>query len=113
MGYASHLVARVAVETLSEPRFLLARSALGIYATQLGVNLLWPSLFFGIRNPKAGLLDIGVLGGLAFGMTWMFGEVDTTAGLLCLPYLAWVGFAAFLNYEIVDMNPNEGGESAK
>ena len=111
MGYASHIVARVAMETVSEPKYLLARSALGLYAAQLGVNLLWTPLFFGHRNPKAALLDIGVLGGLVAGMTWSFAGVDSYAGLLCLPYLAWVGFASYLNYEIVELNPGEGDKS--
>ena len=108
MGYSSHLVARVAMETLSEPKFLVARAALGIYAAQLGVNLLWTPLFFGKRNPRAALLNIGVLGGLVTGMTWMFSQVDELAGLLCVPYLAWVGFASYLNYSIVKLNPGDG-----
>src|SRR5579859_6006369 len=108
MGYSSHLVARVAMETLSEPKFLVARAALGIYAAQLGVNLLWTPLFFGKRNPRAALLNIGVLGGLVTGMTWMFSQVDELAGLLCVPYLAWVGFASYLNYSIVKLNLGDG-----
>lgn len=101
------------METLSEPRYLLARSALGIYTAQLAVNLLWTPLFFGRRNPRASLLDIGVLGGLVMGMTWIFWEVDRTAGLLCLPYLAWIGFASYLNYSIVKLNPGEGVDKTK
>ena len=101
------------METLEEPRYLLARSALGIYAAQLCVNLLWTPLFFGRRNPRASLLDIGVLGGLVAGMTWMFVEVDVTAGLLCLPYLAWLGFASYLNYSIVELNPGDGVDKTK
>jgi translocator protein len=108
MGYSSHLIARVAMETLSEPKHLVARSALGIYVVQLGVNLLWTPLFFGKRNPRAGLMNIGVLGGLVTAMTWVFGQVDGVAGSLCLPYLAWVGFASYLNYSIVKLNPGDG-----
>jgi|SRR5947207_6579154 len=113
MGYSSHIIARIAMETISEPRYLLARSALGIYTAQLGVNLLWTPLFFGRRNPRASLLDIGILGGLVAGMTWMFGEVDRVAGLLCLPYLAWIGFASYLNYSIVKLNPDDGVDKPK
>jgi len=108
MGYSSHLVARVAMETLSEPKHLVARAALGVYAAQLGVNLLWTPLFFGQRNPRAALLNIGVLGGLVTAMTWLFSRVDETAGWLCVPYIAWVGFATYLNYSIVKLNPGDG-----
>ena len=108
MGYASHIVARTAMETLSQPKYLLARAALGIYTVQLGVNTLWMPLFFGKRDPRAALLDIGILGGLVGSMTWLFGLVDEVAGGLCLPYMCWVGFVSFLNYSIVKMNPGDG-----
>ena len=106
MGYSSHLIARVAMETLHEPSYILARHAIGIYAAQLFANLLWTPLFFGKRNPRAGLLNIGVLGGLLMGMTWLFCGVDMVAGWLCVPYLCWVGFATYLNFEIVRLNPD-------
>lgn len=113
MGYSSHLVARIAMETLSEPKHLVARSALGIYIAQLGVNLLWSPLFFGARNPLASLLDIGMLGGLVGAMAWSFAGVDSMAGWLCMPYLCWVGFACYLNYAIVKLNPGNTEDKKK
>ena len=113
MGYSSHLVARVAMETLQQPQYLVARQALGIYGLQLGVNLLWTPIFFGQRNPRAALLDIGVLGGLVGSMTWLFAESDELAGWLCVPYLGWVGFATYLNYSIVKLNPGDGVDKTK
>ena len=113
MGYSSHLVAKIAQETLSEPTYLLARHALGIYAVQLGVNLTWMPLFFGTRNPRGGLLNLGVLAGLTGAMAWAFWRVDEVAGTLCLPYLCWVGFATYLNYQIVKLNPGDGVEPKK
>jgi len=59
MGYSSHLVTKIAMEMLSESRYILARHALGIYACQLGVNLVWMSLFFGTRNPRDGVIGFG------------------------------------------------------
>ena len=34
----------------------------------------------------------------------VLGSYSTIAGLLMLPYLAWVSTAMFLNYRIVQMN---------
>jgi benzodiazapine receptor len=34
-----------------------------------------------------------------------FLRMSTTAGLLLLPYILWVSFAAILNYSIFIMNP--------
>jgi len=113
MGYSSHLVARIAQETLSEPTYLLARHALGIYAVQLGVNFAWTPLFFGARNTRGGLLDLGMLVGLVAAMGWGFWRVDEVAGWLCLPYMCWIGFATYLNYQIVKLNPGDGVEPKK
>ena len=113
MGYSSHRIARLAMETLRYPTYLLARQALGIYVLQLGVNLAWTPLFFGKRDPKAGLLDIGILTGLVTSMTLLFAESDEVAGWLSVPYLCWVGFATYLNYSIVKLNPGVGVDKLK
>lgn len=34
-----------------------------------------------------------------------FYNIDKTAGLLFVPYLAWLSFATFLNYSVYKMNP--------
>jgi len=107
MGYASHLVARVAMETVYQPTFLLARGALGLYAMQLAVNLGWTPLFFQARRPVAALVNIGGLAGLLMGMTWLFWEVSVEAGAWVMPYLCWIGFAAYINYAIVVLNPGD------
>lgn len=36
--------------------------------------------------------------------TWLFLQVDTTAGYLMFPYVAWVAFANLLNLSIVKKN---------
>ena len=38
--------------------FKEAAGALGIFALQLALNAAWSPLFFGLRNPLAGLVDI-------------------------------------------------------
>jgi benzodiazapine receptor len=37
------------------------RGALGLFGVQLIFNVLWSVLFFGLRSPLAGLIDIAVL----------------------------------------------------
>jgi len=113
MGYASYLVARVAMETLYRPTFLLARGALGLYTLQLALNLLWTPLFFRARRPVAALLNIGGLVGLSVGMTWLFWEVSVEAGACVTPYLCWIGFATYLNYGIVMLNPGDHTAKSK
>ena len=38
--------------------------------------------------------------------TWLFSRIRRVAGWLLLPYLAWLAFASFLNFEINRLNPD-------
>jgi tryptophan-rich sensory protein len=73
------------------------RGVFGPYVAQLGLNLAWSGLFFGLRSPLLGL--IGIVG-LWATIAWAsagFWRVSRTAGVLLAPYLAWVTFAGALN----------------
>ncbi len=76
---------------------------LGFFAVQLAANLLWSVLFFGLRSPWLGFLDILLLWA-AVGMTVVtFFQVRRLAGWLLVPYWLWVSFAACLNGAIALM----------
>lgn len=80
------------------------RLALGVFLLQLLLNGLWSLLFFGLRSPGLAFLDILGLW-LAIGATvWLFWRVVPAAGLLLLPYWAWVSFATVLNGSIWSLN---------
>jgi translocator protein len=90
-GVASWLVWR---EGLAKPE---VRSALMVYGVQLGFNLAWSWLFFGLQRPLLALLDIVILLVL-IGVTMLrFAAVSRWAAWLMVPYLAWVAFATVLN----------------
>jgi benzodiazapine receptor len=98
MGIACYLVWK---RGTGQPGVLVALLA---YGTQLTLNWLWSILFFGLRSPLAGLVDIVVLF-LAIAFTArLFRTVSRPAGFLLLPYLVWVGFATVLNFEIWRLN---------
>ena len=78
--------------------------ALQIFAIQLVLNALWSYLFFGLQNPLLALLEIIVLWLLIFETYLQFKSIDKTAGLLLIPYLAWVSFASILNASIWWLN---------
>jgi benzodiazapine receptor len=81
------------------------RGALAHFAIQLMLNALWPLVFFGLRRPVSGLIVMLVLL-VAVGTTLRrFYLIDRLAGLLLLPYLAWIAFATVLNAAIVGLNP--------
>ncbi len=70
------------------------------FATQLLLNGLWSPLFFGMKRPDWALIDIAFLLVAIIWTVRSFLRVDRTAGLLLLPYLAWVSFATALNFEL-------------
>jgi benzodiazapine receptor len=78
--------------------------ALGVFVFQLVMNSLWSVFFFGMRSPLAGLVDIIVLWFAIVVTIFLFFRVSAPAGILLLPYIGWVSFAAVLNAAILALN---------
>lgn len=80
------------------------RIALVFFFVQLILNILWSIVFFGLRSPFLGLVDI-VLLWIAIPLTIRyFLKVSKFAGALLVPYLLWVGFATLLNFSLWILN---------
>lgn len=80
------------------------RRTLGLFAVQLVLNAAWSFLFFGLHSPALGLAEIVVLwAGIAALVAWWW-RLERPAALLLAPYLAWVAFAAALNFAIWRLN---------
>jgi tryptophan-rich sensory protein len=79
----------------------LFRSASGrtkaLHLAQLSLNTVWPALFFGVRGKRSSLVVIGHLDALLATEIISLRQEDPVAASLLLPYLAWSGFATFLN----------------
>ncbi len=80
------------------------RIALAVFGVQMIFNVLWSVLFFGFRNPGAAFAEILVLWTMIASCIWLFWRIDRRAALLLVPYIAWVTFAAILNYSIWILN---------
>jgi len=80
------------------------RMALIIFLVQLTLNALWSIVFFGFESPLAGIVVI-VLLWVAILITMLkFMRISTIAGLILIPYIGWVTFAAILNVSIFILN---------
>ncbi len=77
--------------------FAGGRLALTLFAVQLALNCSWSILFFGAHETGAALVDIVALWVVILAATVVFWRIDRLAGLLFVPYLLWVGYAAALN----------------
>ena len=67
-------------------------------------NLGWSPLFFKLRRPDWALWEVPLLWLSILAPIVLLAPFSRTASLLLLPYLAWVSFAAFLNFTIVQLN---------
>jgi len=80
------------------------KDSLEAFGIQLALNVLWSILFFGLRCPLCGFIEI-ILLWLAIALTIVrFYRISRTAALLLLPYILWVTFAAILNFYIWRLN---------
>jgi benzodiazapine receptor len=80
------------------------RVGLIFFGIQLCLNFFWTLLFFGLKNPLLGLLDIVAMA-IAIAITiWIFWNASHAASLLLVPYLCWVSFATYLNTGLLILN---------
>jgi tryptophan-rich sensory protein len=80
--------------------------AIGLFLAQLALNYSWSPVFFGANEPRTALVVIVLMFLAAAATAVLFGRIRKTAGLLMLPYLAWLCFATYLNYQIIVLNPD-------
>lgn len=82
------------------------RTALGMFLLQLTLNGLWSWLFFAWHLGALAFVDIVALWIALLVTIALFWRASPLAGLLMLPYLAWVSFAAALNWAVWQANPS-------
>lgn len=82
------------------------RRAIALFVAQLAMNLAWSPLFFVAHQVGLAfwlVLATFVVSAIA---TVLFASIRIAAGVLMLPYLGWLMFAAVLNYQIDRLNPD-------
>ena len=79
--------------------------ALSLFALQFPINTLWTPVFFGLRRMGAAFVIVIAMWIAVAASTVAFFAVDLWAGMLMVPYLAWVTIASALNWSIWRLNP--------
>ena len=80
------------------------KNALIIYGIQLFVNFAWPFIFFNKQDFLFAFIWLLLLVAAVASMIYVFYKIDKKAGLLQIPYLIWLLFAAYLNYGVYILN---------
>lgn len=76
---------------------------IAMFAANGVLNVLWSGLFFTAQRPDWALFEVAILWISILVPIVVIGRYSRLASLLLLPYLAWVAFAAFLNYRVVQL----------
>lgn len=78
--------------------------AFAIYALQLVLNAGWSAVFFGMRRPDLAFIEVSGLWLAIVANIVVFFPHSPLAAYLLVPYLAWVTFAAALNFSVWRLN---------
>ena len=97
-------LALVLVEPPSDRR----RLALVLFFAQLALNFAWSPVFFAAHDIALAKWIIFVMAALAAAAAGQFVRIRREAGILLIPYLGWLVFAATLNAAIEVLNPGGG-----
>ena len=96
MGIAAGLVARSGDMDSGD--------ALALYYLQLGLNVLWPLVFFRFEWITFGAVWLFLLTAAVYAVWRRFRAINTAAGWLLVPYLLWCVFALYLNIGFAVLN---------
>lgn len=99
MAFAAWLVWRAPAEPSAR------RWALCLFVVQLAANALWSWLFFAWQQGGWAFAEVLVFWVLIALTCAAFWRIRPLAGLLLLPYLAWVAFASYLNWVLWQAKP--------
>lgn len=81
-------------------------TALSLFFLQLFFNLAWSPLFFAWHQVAMALVLILLILALTIATFFAFIGIRKAAAWLLVPYIIWLCFAAVLNYQIDQMNPD-------
>jgi len=93
---------------LAEPPSPRRKVALVLFFVQLALNFAWSPIFFAAHDIALAKIVIFIMAALAAAAAGQFMRLRKPAGLLLIPYLAWLVFAATLNSTIEELNPGAG-----
>ena len=93
----------------SGARFVL----LALFAVNAVFNIAWSPLYFRLRRPDWALVELVPFWATVLALILFCGGFSARAAWLLCPYLAWVTFAGWLNWQVVQLNAPFTGRTRK
>ena len=82
---------------------------IALFALNGFLNVFWSLLFFRLKRPDWAVIEVAFLWLSILVLIIVLGRFSRRASNLLWPYLAWVTFAAALNWSVVQLNGPFGG----
>jgi len=98
------LMALAAWRAWGRDAYLWQSTAIQLFLFQLALNFAWSFIFFRYHQMGAAFVEILLLELAILVTLRAFLKRDLMAGILMIPYAAWVGFASWLNFEFWRLN---------
>ena len=80
------------------------RTAIILFSLQLILNFIWSPVFFILQNFLLSFIILVFMWILTLGMIISIYKISKPAGILQIPYIIWLSFAAYLNYGVYLLN---------
>ena len=104
MGYAAWRAWTTGSASVNPVVREAAKHGATLYSIQLALNFAWMPLFFGMNRPILAAVDILSLWSIVGYLTYTWSKVDERASWALAPYVAWLGFASYLNIGVGYLN---------
>lgn len=79
-----------------------------LFALNGALNVVWSILFFALQRPDWALYEVAALWASVAALIVFLRQITPVGAVVLIPYLLWVMFAAYLNYQVVVLNPPFG-----
>ncbi|WP_066547611.1 MULTISPECIES: TspO/MBR family protein [unclassified Sphingomonas] len=83
-------------------------AAIALFVVQMIANMAWTTVFFGFHQIFGALVLLIVILLLVIATALAFGRIRSAAAWLLLPYMVWVSYAAVIQFQIWQLNPDGG-----
>lgn len=81
---------------------------IGLFALNGFLNIAWSLIFFRLQRPDWAMIEAGLLWASVLLLAIVCARHSRAAGVLLLPYLAWVTIAGLLTRAVVQLNGSFG-----
>ena len=96
-----YLMSGISLGIILNSNTIRRREMITLWCTQLILNATWSALFFYMRNPLLGAINIIILDVIVVIYIIKAFRIDKVSSILYWPYAAWLAFATYLNIFIM------------